>query len=358
MSYPGSYGTKNNQKFPLQHCQQQIPPGWITQFDQKSKRNFYVDTRTGQSHWVLPNLVHHPQQYQQPAPQYQPPQQYQPPVIQQYQPPHYQSQIPQHYQQPMIPQNHRPANFQYQQSALSHNQIQQSLPNFHQNTVEPHQFNDVSLPKHNTFPSYKPQSLPNLHTFNSRPGYQSPPSLDYQSPHTSHYLPATQVYENVATQSHPPARLQNPPPAQQATASPQYQYIKPSSMHRISWGKPLKHDDAVGQAKSLIVAFNDSEKARDEALISFLSTYSPIQIKQVDEIYSKLTSGKKIKEKICDKGDFGKLLEALLMYEEGEFDAFCIRDALTGGLLKDEDTLIEILVGRTNEDINSILIGD
>ncbi|KAL3896029.1 MAG: hypothetical protein SGCHY_004339 [Lobulomycetales sp.] len=34
--------------------EQQLPPGWITQFDPASQRTFYVDTSNGTSHWTLP----------------------------------------------------------------------------------------------------------------------------------------------------------------------------------------------------------------------------------------------------------------------------------------------------------------
>ncbi|KAJ3380849.1 hypothetical protein HDU92_005748 [Lobulomyces angularis] len=41
-----------------------LPPGWITQFDPNSNRNFYVDTATGTSHWVLPQMNQTAQQFQ------------------------------------------------------------------------------------------------------------------------------------------------------------------------------------------------------------------------------------------------------------------------------------------------------
>lgn len=40
----------------IKEMHQALPPGWISQFDSKYQRNFYVNTATGQTQWEVPSL--------------------------------------------------------------------------------------------------------------------------------------------------------------------------------------------------------------------------------------------------------------------------------------------------------------
>jgi len=92
----------------------------------------------------------------------------------------------------------------------------------------------------------------------------------------------------------------------------------------------------------------------DEAkLISVLGTYPPIQMNQIIKGY-KSHYGKSLESAVDGdtSGNFGKLCCALSK-SILDFDVYCLHEAIAG-LGTDEDCLIEILVGRTNADIQAI----
>ncbi|ORX50716.1 Annexin [Piromyces finnis] len=88
-------------------------------------------------------------------------------------------------------------------------------------------------------------------------------------------------------------------------------------------------------------------------LISVLGTYPPIQMNQIIKGY-KSHYGKSLESAVDSEtsGNFGKLCIALSK-SILDFDVYCLHEAISG-LGTDEDCLIEILVGRTNSDIQAI----
>jgi annexin A7/11 len=91
----------------------------------------------------------------------------------------------------------------------------------------------------------------------------------------------------------------------------------------------------------------------EDALISVLGKYPPIQMNQISIGY-KSNYGKSLESAVDSEtsGNFGKLCIALSK-SILDFDVYCLHDAIAG-LGTDEDCLIEILVGRTNADIQAI----
>lgn len=88
-------------------------------------------------------------------------------------------------------------------------------------------------------------------------------------------------------------------------------------------------------------------------LIGVLGTYPPIQMNQIVKGY-KSHYGKSLESAVRSEtsGNFGKLCVALSK-SILEYDVYCLHEAIAG-LGTDEDCLIEILVGRTNHDIEAI----
>jgi len=88
-------------------------------------------------------------------------------------------------------------------------------------------------------------------------------------------------------------------------------------------------------------------------LISVLGKYPPIQMNQIVKGY-KAHYGKSLESAVRSEtsGNFGKLCVALSK-SILDFDVHCLHEAIAG-VGTDEDCLIEILVGRTNSDIQAI----
>jgi len=112
---------------------------------------------------------------------------------------------------------------------------------------------------------------------------------------------------------------------------------------------PAECDEAAKNLRDAMKGIGTDEKK----LISVLGKYPPVQMNQIIKSY-KSNFGKNLLDAVKSEtsGNFGKLCCALCM-SIIEFDVKCLHEAIDG-VGTDDDCLMEILVGRTNEDIRQL----
>jgi len=114
----------------------------------------------------------------------------------------------------------------------------------------------------------------------------------------------------------------------------------------------LTQDECVEVARKLNKAMKGLG-TNEKDLISILGGYPPIQMNQVIIEYERKYGRTLLYDVIHDtSGNFGKLCQALSM-PIIDYDVKCIHDAIDGAGT-DLSSLIEILVGRTNQDIKAL----
>jgi hypothetical protein len=114
---------------------------------------------------------------------------------------------------------------------------------------------------------------------------------------------------------------------------------------------PAECDEAVKAVRDAMKGIGTNEKE----LINVLGKYPPLQMNQIINGY-KSNYGKSLLDDVKSEtsGNFGQLCCALSM-TIAEYDVKCLHDALKGAGT-DDDCLMEILVGRTNSDINALRV--
>jgi len=114
----------------------------------------------------------------------------------------------------------------------------------------------------------------------------------------------------------------------------------------------LSQDECIEAAHKLNKAMKGLG-TKEKDLISILGRYPPLQMNQIIIEYERKYGRTLIYDVIKDtSGNFGKLCQALSM-PIIDFDVKCIHDAIDG-VGTDLSSLIEILVGRTNNDIKAL----
>ncbi|OUM65615.1 hypothetical protein PIROE2DRAFT_20295 [Piromyces sp. E2] len=173
---------------------------------------------------------------------------------------------------------------------------------------------------------YPPQGYP------PQQGSYPPPQQGYP-PQQGSYPPAQQGYP---PQGYPP---QGYPP----------QNVSQFNQPQTSLLTPAECDEAAKNLRDAMKGIGTDEKK----LISVLGKYPPLQMNQIIKGY-KSNYGKNLIDDVKSEtsGNFGKLACALSM-PIIEYDVKCLHDAIAG-LGTDDDCLMEILVGRTNADINAL----
>jgi len=152
------------------------------------------------------------------------------------------------------------------------------------------------------------------------------------------YPPQGYPPQGYPPQGYPPQGMTPPQNVSTQFNQPQTQLLSPAEC-----------DAAVKELRDSMKGFGTNEKQ----LISVIGKYPPLQMNQIIKGY-KSNYGKKLLDDIRSEtsGNFGKLCCALSM-SIIEFDVKCLHDAIDG-VGTDDDCLMEILVGRTNSDINAL----
>ncbi|KAK9685094.1 hypothetical protein K7432_015632 [Basidiobolus ranarum] len=101
--------------------------------------------------------------------------------------------------------------------------------------------------------------------------------------------------------------------------------------------------------RSAMKGFGTDEKA----IINIVAQRTPEQIATLSQAF-KANYGKSLGEEFRSEtsGDFGYLLQGFA-FPQPEFECRCIHNCIAG-LGTDEDTLIELIVGRTNSEMNNL----
>jgi len=152
----------------------------------------------------------------------------------------------------------------------------------------------------------------------------------------------------------PPQQPQQPSQGYPPQGYPPQGYQPPQNVSQFNQPQtalltPAECDAAVQVLREAMKGFGTNEKK----LISVLGKYPPLQMNQIIKGY-KSNYGKSLLDEVKSEtsGNFGKLACALSMTII-EFDVKCLHDAIDG-IGTDDDCLMEILVGRTNSDINAL----
>jgi len=161
------------------------------------------------------------------------------------------------------------------------------------------------------------------------------------------YPPQGYPPQGYPPQGYPPQGYPPQGMAQQGYGQPQN--VAQFNQPQTNLLSPAECDTAVKELRDAMKGFGTNEKQ----LISVLGKYPPLQMNQIIKGY-KSNYGKKLIDDVRSEtsGNFGKLCCALSM-SIAEFDVKCLHDALAG-VGTDDDCLMEILVGRTNSDINAL----
>jgi len=185
-----------------------------------------------------------------------------------------------------------------------------------------------------------------------------PPSTTQSNPYTG-YPPPSTAQGSAYTGYPPPSGYSGYPPPQ---GYPVHQ--ESSGYGTGAYGQSVDNFGLGGTTNLLTpdevtkacADLRDSMKGlgtNETKLISVLGKYPPIQMNQIIKGY-KSHYGKSLESAVSGdtSGNFGKLCCALSK-SILDFDVYCLHEAIAG-LGTDEDCLIEILVGRTNADIQAI----
>jgi len=198
-----------------------------------------------------------------------------------------------------------------------------------------------------------------------------PPPGGYPPPQGSVAYPSTGGYPPPQGSAYPPAGGYPPPqgsayppaggyPPYGSAYPPQGSYANyatgaydQTSTFGLGGTSQLLTPDEVSKACKKLRDAMKGLGTDEDALISVLGKYPPIQMNQISIGY-KANYGKSLESAVDSEtsGNFGKLCIALSK-SILDFDVYCLHDAIAG-LGTDEDCLIEILVGRTNADIQAI----
>ncbi|ORX76313.1 Annexin [Anaeromyces robustus] len=177
-----------------------------------------------------------------------------------------------------------------------------------------------------------------------------PPTTASGYPPTAGYPPQGSFagYPPTAASGYPPT-AGYPPQGGYATGS----FNQNNQAFGIGGTTNLLTPDQVTQACNNLRNAMKGLGTDEAALISILGKYPPIQMNQIVNGY-KSHFGKSLEQAVNSEtsGNFGKLCVALSK-SILDFDVYCLHNAIAG-LGTDEDCLIEILVGRTNSDIQAI----
>jgi len=190
-----------------------------------------------------------------------------------------------------------------------------------------------------------------------------PPANPYLPPPQGSAYPPAGAYPPPPQGSmagYPPAGSYPPPQGSFVGYPPQSGYAtgafgQPNGNFGLGGTSRLLTPDEISSAcKDL----RDSMKGfgtDENKLIGVLGKFPPIQMNQIITGY-KSHYGKSLESEVDSEtsGNFGKLCVALSK-SILDFDVYCLHDAISG-LGTDEDCLIEILVGRTNADIQAIKV--
>jgi len=158
------------------------------------------------------------------------------------------------------------------------------------------------------------------------------------------YPPQGYPPQGYPPQGYPP---QGYPPQNATQAAPQN--VSQFNQPQTALLSPAECDSAAKALRDAMKGVGTDEKG----LIAVLGKYPPLQMNQIIKSY-KSNYGKSLYDDVKSEtsGNFGKLCCALCM-TIAEYDVKCLHDALDG-VGTDEDCLMEILVGRTNSDINAL----
>ncbi|OUM65616.1 hypothetical protein PIROE2DRAFT_7373 [Piromyces sp. E2] len=225
----------------------------------------------------------------------------------------------------------------------------------------PPQSNYTGYPPPTTQPSYAGYPPPS-----SQPSYAGYPPPTTQPSYAGYPPPTTQPsYAGYP----PPGSYAGYPPQNGYTGYPPSQGYPPAHQQSTvygtgAYGQSVDNFGLGGTSRQLTAdevtkacaELRDSMKGlgtNEAKLISVIGTYPPNQMNQIIKGY-KSHYGKSLEAAVKSEtsGNFGKLCVALSK-SILDFDVYCLHEAIAG-LGTDEDCLIEILVGRTNSDIQAI----
>ncbi|KAG4087345.1 Annexin [Neocallimastix lanati (nom. inval.)] len=212
--------------------------------------------------------------------------------------------------------------------------------------------------------AYPPQGSPYPPQGSAYPpqGSAYPPQGSAYPPQGSAYLPQGSAYPPQGSAyppagGYPPQGSAYPPtggyPPQGSYASYATGAYAQNATFGIGGTTNLLTQDEVSSACKKLRNAMKGFGTDEDALISVLGRYPPIQMNQICLGY-KSNYGKTLESEVDSEtsGNFGKLCVALSK-SILDFDVYCLHEAIAG-IGTDEDCLIEILVGRTNADIQAI----